>query len=156
MEDTAERESIYNVPPPTVRNILRDCRTVIKANLHFSQAGKSSQTSGSRAAQLPLRTSTSACHQRTTRIKHTNAEKAKSRLTISIQSSARRLSSHHLLSSSSKARFVGEYLLISIRGQAQQTHEELSSRTWFPSKTKCQQKLLISTFATPCRVEHLS
>lgn len=104
MQETAERESIYNVPPPTVTNIPPNRHTVIKAKLHFSKLGRAA-----RVVQPPLRTSTSACHQRTAMIKHTNAEKAKSRLTISIQSSARRISSHYLLFSSSKAIFVGKY-----------------------------------------------
>lgn len=147
MEETAERESIYNVPPPTVTNIPPNRHTVIKAKLHFSHLGRAA-----RVVQPPLRTSTSACHQCTAMIKHTNAEKAKSRLTISIQSSARRISSHYLLSSLSKAIFVSEYPLISIRGHPQQTHQELPSCTWFPSKSvKCQQKLLMSTFPMSCR-----
>lgn len=164
MEETAEHENIYNLQQPTVTNILPNCHT-------HSRKGEETRQN----CTFPVRRQTPkrrSFHWETPHlpatnapimIKHMHAKSAESRLTISIQSSARRLSSHYLLSSSSKAIFVSEYPLISIKGHTQSRHMK-ASVLWRALKlhggvppSDFPQNVSRSYFNDmSCRVKHLS
>lgn len=133
MEETAERENIYNVPPSTATYILPNCHTESserrdRAKLSFSQLEGAARRQPPKQRSFHGETQHLPATNAPITIKHKNAKSAKSRLTISIQSSAQLLSSHYLLSSLPKAIFVGEHPLISIRGHTQSTD---TSRPWF-------------------------
>lgn len=131
MKETAEREIIYKVPPPN--EPLCDTQP---SEERQGETALSPELEGAARHQPPKQrrfcreTPHLPAANALIMIKHLNAKSAKSRLTISVQSYARLLSSHYLLSSPSKATFVGGYPLISIIGHTRRDTWRSCEEPW--------------------------